>query len=890
MRPVKLVALALVFVPLADFSHTKPRMDPDGGVRARPRPRYDPSIPETALAAARLQILRIAREEGRRIERSPRAALAGQSWVNLGPTDGFLVYSGQVLSHVGSGRLSAIRVDPRDPNVVYLATAGGGLWKTWSFNHDDATWHPMTEFLGTLQIGAMDLDSKNPDTIFLGLGDFFDGLAGAIVRSRDGGRTWDDPIGLSGSLAVRDLRADGNIVLATTDAGLFRSSDGGDHFDLIDLPNAGNLQLAEATWSLAHLAPGRWVVSGVQACDRGRHPPHVAYGLPPGGLCRLGNLGDIWRSSDDGATWTSARAAGGLPIPQGELGRMTLGAGASTIYAMAESADEGLNTNTTTDILRSTDGGATWTSAKGTLSNPIQIAGTYYDCRDMNIGHNQSWYNQAVAVDPTNDANVIIGGQVCGMRTTTGTAAQPRWDNVSFNDGEYPVVGCGALSEVHPDWHTAMIVAGRAYAGTDGGIFTADNVFSAPQGQECEISWTPHNGGIVTHQFYALASGDPSLGNPDMTYASAQDNGTLYRNASHPTQFDMMSFGDGVGSVATPEIYWLSVFGLGNEAERYYCRPSEHDCSQDTSWTKSDPTEPMGDTTGFIARFAAAQGEPGGVVLTYSNTRVWRSDATTASWQMIGAFLQGIENVAASQDVPYLYGVVLANGHAAVTSDGMTWTTSAAQLGTGSQHLRGATSMAFPPGGNGDVYAVSSNIPTLDSGAEVPDEVGHLFLTRDRGMTFMPLHGTGLPNVPIEVVKFDPGDAQTIYAGTEIGVYRTTDAGATWSRFGEGLPLVRVTDMYLAKNSSLLRASTFGRGVWEIYPTAAARGVAGDGDFDRNGQLDFTDLAAMTARLGTTPATAQAPYYSWLCDITGDGATIDDGDLGTLLDRFGGHP
>ena len=889
MRPVGLAALACFL--LTDIGSTKMRFDPDGGPRRRPPPRSDPRISPTDIAAARLRILQTAREEARRIGRTTHAALAGNSWVNLGPADGLEVYAGQVLGHVGSGRLSAIRVDPRDPDRVYLASAGGGLWKTWNFSAEQPDWHPMTEMLGTLQIGALDLDPHAPDTIYLGLGDFFDGLAGVVVRSRNGGRDWDDIVALPGSRSVRDLRVDpddGHIVLAATDGGLFRSTDGGDHFDPIDLPNPGGT-LAEAMWSLAPLGGGHWLATGVQACDRGRAPPLVAAGLPAGPRCRLGNLGDVWRSSDGGASWTSARAGGGLP---NGIGRLTLGAGHAVVYAMTETADEGLATNRTSDILRSTDGGATWTSASGTLSNPIVVQGSTYDCRDLNIGHDQSWYNQAVAVDPTNDDHVIIGGQVCSVRTLSGTSSQPRWDNVSFSDSDYPVTPCGALSAVHPDWHAAIAVrvAGtvRVYASTDGGIFTADNVFAEAPGNECAIQWQPHNVGIVSHQFYALASGDPGNGNPDMTYASAQDNGTLYRNPAHPTEFDMMSFGDGVGSVATPEILWLSLFGLGNEAQRFYCRPAQSDCSQDQSWVQADPAEPMGDATGFIAKFAAAGGESGGVVLSYTNFHVWRSDASGPTWESIGQFQNGIENVAASPDVPHVYGALIYDGHAAVTSDGgATWTMSV-PIGVGTRRMYPATTLAFPPGDNGDVYVVGSNAPTLTDGTPVPDDVGHLFATSDRGRTFRPL--LGLPNVPVEVVKYDPRDAQTIYAGTEIGVYRSQDGGATWARFGEGLPMVRVTDLFIAKNSTLLRVSTFGRGVWEIYPTADTRGVPGDGDFDRNGQLDFTDLAALTARLGTTPATDQQPYYSWLCDLIGDHSAVDADDLAALLARFGDHP
>jgi len=93
-----------------------------------------------------------------------------------------------------------------------------------------------------------------------------------------------------------------------------------------------------------------------------------------------------------------------------------------------------------------------------------------------------------------------------------------------------------------------------------------------------------------------------------------------------------------------------------------------------------------------------------------------------------------------------------------------------------------------------------------------------------------------------------------------------------------------------------VRIATYGRGVWEIFPdSSAARGVGGDGDFDRNLVLDYVDLAAMASRLGTTPATTGWPGYSSWVDLTGSGATppvnaIDDADLSLLLARLGGHP
>jgi hypothetical protein len=70
--------------------------------------------------------------------------------------------------------------------------------------------------------------------------------------------------------------------------------------------------------------------------------------------------------------------------------------------------------------------------------------------------------------------------------------------------------------------------------------------------------------------------------------------------------------------------------------------------------------------------------------------------------------------------------------------------------------------------------------------------------------------------VPVDVVKVDPGNRNVLYAGTHLGVYRSADRGVSWARFGAGLPLVEVSDIYLSTDSSLMRIATYGRGFWEL--------------------------------------------------------------------------
>ena len=94
---------------------------------------------------------------------------------------------------------------------------------------------------------------------------------------------------------------------------------------------------------------------------------------------------------------------------------------------------------------------------------------------------------------------------------------------------------------------------------------------------------------------------------------------------------------------------------------------------------------------------------------------------------------------------------------------------------------------------------------------------GHLWKTVNNGGSWVSLDGNGLPaGVPVNIVTSDPGDPNTVYAGTHFGVYRSQDGGASWTRFGAGLPMVNVTDIYISEDSSLVRVATYGRGIWEL--------------------------------------------------------------------------
>ena len=913
-------------------------------------------------------------------------------WVNLGPTDVVTQYNGGSYEKFDSGRPVAVVADPSNPEIVYNATADGGVWKTHNFlsGYPSPSWQPLTDGLPNLSIGAFAIDPTHPSTLYLVTGDAFDSRTGvSVYKSKDGGGTWGAPIPLAAPypglttpfrpLSARDAKVDPTNaanVLVSTEAGLFRSTDGGVTFSWVDLPNGG-VALAEATWSITYVGGTSWLVSGVTACQalppvggkfaRQSYPPTAGFAQDPSMGCTLGNQGDLWRSADGGATWQSLLfpKTGPSPLPPAPTGdaavRITLAAGKTTdpahttVYAYVGNYESSQTiTHNTLGFWRSRDGGATWVDATGTLANPTV---TDKSCADMDLGHNQTYYNQALAVDPMNDDNVFAGGNLCSIRTLSGTSDSPTWENVSYWLTIYAsaLVSSGKLSYAHADWHGASVVtvAGKPLllGANDGGVYSSRNLFD-PGSSPSDVLWNGNNRGLVTHLAYGVGSGDPATGNGYLAIMGLQDNGTWVRPTAEtstgylelfPTTFQGISGGDGIGSAVSTgtqaDLWYASV-----EFAYSFCDNNHQDCTQGSSYVRATPPIPMGDpdSAPFLVYYAHVPTDATGLTtLTHTSNRVFRSeitpapgpsmgppviDATAFAWVAASPDFTTIDpsitvrTPAAARFIPNLTGAVFNRGNdgapvVAVNSSGgadaASWTVSAPLPLKNGVRLTSVASLDFPNAvtagkAPGDELIVASDNVHVSDGSLVPNSMGRIWKTSDRGQTWTSISGEAgpspLPNLPVFVVKFDPADAtsQTLYAGTLIGVYVTTDGGATWARFGSGLPFVQVTDLYLARNGEFLRISTYGRGLWEVYPSELApHGVNGNGDYDMNQQIDWIDVAAAASRLGTTPGTATLPRYNSLCDVTSPPITpmgpaptgaIDELDLSAILSTFAGQP
>ena len=830
---------------------------------------------------------------------SAPTAVSGSVWVNVGPASGSQL-SPTTESAADTGRVRRIVPHPTDPNILYVATAGGGVWKSF-----DATapitvsggphWTSITSGLGSQSVGAFAIDPSSPDTLFLGLGDPFDVHTPGFYTSLDGGISWQGPVGLTNgstksvATSVRDIVVDpsgSGVVLVATDEGLFRQIEGG----AWTWKDVGSTDC----WSVAWVAPSRWLAS-----------------------C----YAHVYLSTDNAVSFNE------VSLPSADVGRMTLAAApsdratpaAAYVYILAANAGGSAQS----DIFLSRTGGATWQSL-GANSASICIAPGQPGCPlnatqdqpDLDVIHDQAWYNQAIIVDPRDHAKVFVAGNLAMMRSDD---AGQSWRVLSDWLPASPLCSlCRYLPYVHADFHTMAVgLAGTPYfyAGTDGGIFRSADAFTKNPTNANDGGAPAFEGrlgrGLVTHLAYSIATDIHDSTNPAMI-GGLQDNGTRLRTASSPTTFNQVigadGFGVGIGRISsnsTPascagkwgSLLLGSIYGViyrsidcgasFASAMNGICKPQSQilnpagGCAADYDSNffmklASDQADSTGLTFLTVINNSACDPNQPQCALSVGTNSVYVTHdgaGTGTGWVKangnLGNFSYTLTSVSTNPKAPGQWAVTDAAGYAYVTGDGGAHWAQTAQVW--------ARYVTFEDAGTGKLWAASPYS-------------AHVYRSADGGASWVAKNGTGLPDVPANVIAVDPNSTGTVYLGTEIGLYRTTDGGQTWSRHGgSSLPLVSVTEINVALDSSAIRISTFGRGFWELYPggSSAPAGVLGNGDLDHNQVIDAFDLVREAAILFTTPAD---PSYDPAGNLTGATNTIDASDFATLAGKIGSRP
>lgn len=718
-------------------------------------------------------------------------ALNGTAWTSLGPTTSAFTQNGIQLTKVDSGRLRAILPDTADAtgNTVYVLASGGGLWKTTNFLTNPPTWTPLTDFIGSNLSGSVSF-GRATSTLFLGAGDPFDlGIGGFMVKSTNGGSTWSSSIQLGTASKIYDIKVDisqaSDIVLVGTNTGLYRSADAGTSYAAV-----ASIPATVKVWSLARTSAG-WLATTETTAG----------------------TGSLYLSTDQGATWTLVAGA------FAGAGRITLGVAApgdAVIYGYAANTNDAAQL----DLYRSSDGGSTWTALAITAKAPTNPNA---DNSTLDLMGGQAFYNHMILVDPSDATRntVYLGGQLGSAKTTNGGTT---WTLLSNWLAQY------SLPYIHADFHCAAYSnfgsTPRLYFGTDGGIFTST---------DAGATWDDtKNKGLVNHLIYALAA---NPGVPGSALVGLQDNGTRIRSGLTST-FNQVRGGDGFGVAWAQDVVSPSAVSMSSYVYNAIRRSTTSPVVDQTNWTTFTtglPSTGSASIYNFVTPIVTppAGADPTGqVFFTYSKTGlIYQSSAT--GWSAIGtAGAGGITAGRVVRSVSHGIGVSPTDiQHIAAAGSGGYLLMTANGGGTWNEVFLGAAPatpglVAGWQGFNSNIAWANNNLLYVCSEAPAAGAV-RVAKSANGGGTWTAANGN-LPDVPVTKLVVDPGDGtgNTVYAATWLGVYRTTDGGTTWSVFGTGLPQGRATDIWIAPDSSSIRVSTWGRGVWEMVNAPVAGTVS----------------------------------------------------------------
>jgi len=759
------------------------------------------------------------------IQKSLVQGLTGQTfaletpstWVPLGPEN-------------IAGRTRAVIIDNASPNIMYAAAAGGGVW---SSTDSGASWSPIADFLANITVNALAIDPKNHRVLYAGTGEGYfniDAARGAgIFRSPDSGVTWLqlDSTKNSDFYYVQKIVVspdNDSRIYAATGTGVFKSINGGSSWTKV--------VEAEAVKGCMDLV-----------IQSDRTPGFI--------FASCGNFkrGSVFRGIDrdmDNSRWPEV-----FNVPN--MGRTSLGIAPSNqniVYALSASDEPKDKWQALLGIYRSDSSGSlsTWkTQVLNTsstklntvlLSNPVMAY--YGDCgfgaQDKFL--NQGWYDNAIAVDPT-DPNVVWAGGTDLFRSNDGGR---NWGVASY----WWLAPTDGTEYLHGDVHTIVFDPNYGkngnhtlIVGTDGGIFQTTNATDAV-GTNLEnvcgkpvpsaVKWTSLNKRYSVTQFYF------GLPFPDGSayFGGAQDNGTNMGNdADGRDKWKQLQSGDG-GYVAfdpsNPDVIYAAFTGpditKSTDGGKHFTAASQGLCGCASDCAKKGPCN----TFGFITPFVLDPSDSSR--LWTGGDRIFRTKDGANTWSpasnvfdknnypdIASGVLSAIAvaptdpntilaGFAPSTDLEAGGGWIHRTENGLAADESSSWARVRPRAGW-------VSSIAIDPQNPKIAYATYSSFNSEDK-----TDVGHVWQSSDRGATWLPIDGTGdtsIPDIPVHSIVIDPRNTKRLYVGTDLGVFTSMDGGTTWKLENTGFPNV-ITDSlaFNTKGTIRLFAFTHGRGAWRV--------------------------------------------------------------------------
>ena len=726
-----------------------------------------------------------------------------------------------------SGRVTAIDALYTNPDLIYLGTASGGVWKT---ENSGSNWTPVFDEQPTLNIGAVCIQQSNPSVVWVGTGEGNPrnsvSIGEGIYKTMDGGKNW-KMLGLEKTKNIHRIIVDptdpntvyvaaiGNPYGVHPERGVYKTSDGGDTWKLIlhtnDSSGCGDLVMDPTN-------PNKLIAAMWQH----QRTPYSFYSGGKGS--------GLYITVDGGKNWKKLGKDDG--IPDGNLGRigLTIAYNEPTrVYALIEATKNGL--------YKSDDGGFKWELVNSDKSEVT----------------NRAFYFQDIRVDPKNENRLYNIKQTITMS----------------EDGGKSFSTIIPYSGIHPDHHAFWINPldpNLIIDGNDGGIG-----ISRDRGR----NWN-FNERIPVGQFYHI-NVDNKI--PYNVMGGMQDNGSwrgpayMWRYGGGIRNYYWENIGGGDGFDASPDpdnndwVYSMSQEGsLGKQnvvtGESMGIQPPAPDLKTVIrfNWNAAFAQDPFDSKTIYFgSQFLHKSTNKG---LTWeiispdltTNNKVQQNQAENGG---LSVDITGAENyntilcIEPSAKDKNIIWIGTDDGNVQLSKDaGKTWTNFRGKIpgmpvGAWVPQIRASRYNA------GEAFVVCNDYRRADFKP-------YIFRTKNYGQTWERMIDENKVKGYALCMIQDPVEPNLIFVGTEHGLWISFDNGATFQQWKNDYPSVSTYDMAIQEREADLVIATFGRAIYIFDDIKAFRKAAAN-----NGNVFPKRLTVFQA-----PVAYQANYrpetgYDW---------------------------
>lgn len=726
-----------------------------------------------------------------------------------------------------AGRITAIDVDVNHPDVWFVCSASGGVWKTTDGGVD---WKPVFDAQPTLNMGSIAIQQSNPNVVWAGTGEGNPrnslNIGDGIFKSLDGGQTW-KKMGLEKTHNIHRIIIDptnpdvvyvaaiGNPYAEYPERGVYKTTDGGETWNRILHTNdtSGCAELVMDPSNPNKLIANMW--------QHRRTPWSFKSGGPGSGL---------YITYDAGHTWKKLGKEDGLPA--GNYGRIGLAfseSSPSRVYAMVEATKNGL--------YRSDDGGTKWELVN---SDPQWVTNRPFYFQDIRVDTKNE--NRLYSIHDMVDVSEDGGKTFRNLLPYSGIHPDHHAWWISPNDPDFIIDGndggIGITRDKGKTWSfSEHLPVGQFYH------INVDNElpYNVMGGLQDNGSWhgpayTWINGGIRNYYWDNVGGGDgfdvmPDLDNPDWVFSMSQG-GSLQR----------LNYKTG---------------------ERWFIKPADLDTAHKLrfNWNAGIAQDPFDHNTIYF----------GSQYVHYSNDKgsTWKTispDLTTNDKVKIDQSenggltldITGAENyctILAIEPSPKDRGVIWVgtdDGNLQLTRDGgKSWTNFRGKIpnmpvGCWIPQIRASRYNA------GEVFVIANDYRRGDFRP-------YIFHTTDYGKTWDNiLKDKNIDGYALCMLQ-DPVEPNLMFVGSEHGLWVSFDKGGSFMHWkNDAFPAVSTFDLAEQEREADLVIATFGRAVWVLDDIRPLRKIAAN-----SGKTFSSRLNVFEAPVAYQASYRSAPGYEW---------------------------